>query len=283
MVIPVAAQPENRVFHSKWHQPAPQRVLRLRHRLQVPPADQTECSIPVRATAITASCRWLWATCHHRPAHTSLWIPTSCPKVGPSPSPWTPFIWPLATPKVFSGAQANYRRQTMACNAINATLRSSLSLLLQPVSSAAHPSLGRLAACLNWHWDWAWEWMRCATAGVARHAPSSVIHSCRGWRSASRRNVISQRPSAWNWPRHWVWARHRSRRGSKIAAWSTRSSCDDATLPMVSGQDKTRQVALCQRTFGQLGRSLLAFSWRKFRLKFGQIKLVTQISQNSSY
>lgn len=43
-------------------------------------------------------------------------------------------------------------------------------------------------------------------------------------------------------------------------------------------QNKTRQVALCQRTFGQLGRSLLAFSWRKFHLKFAQIKLVTQIS-----
>lgn len=242
MDIPVPAQLVIRVFHNKWHQPAPQGDLRLRLRLQVPPADQTECSIPVRGTAITASCRWLWATCHHHPAHTSRWIPTSCPKVGPSRPFQVSLVWPLATPKVFSGAQANYRRQTMACNAINVTLPcSSRSLLLQPVSSEAHPFLGRLAACLNWHWVWAWEWMRCATAGVARHAPSSVIHSCRGWRSASRRSVTSQRPNAWNWPRPWVWARHRSRRGSKIAAWSTRSSCDDATLPMVSGQDKTRQ------------------------------------------
>lgn len=49
-------------------------------------------------------------------------------------------------------------------------------------------------------------------------------------------------------------------------------------------QEKSRQDKfLCaQRTFGQLGRSLLAFSRRKFRLKFAQIKLVSKISQNSS-
>lgn len=212
---------------SKWHLRLQQHhLLHRRHHRRLRQVVRVVCFIQMLAMAIMGSCRWHWAICRHRRARTSQWIPTFCPKVRSCQ-------WPLATPETFVGksARLNYGAQ----NSVR-VMQLMWSSLLQPAFLEERPSSGRPAVCRNWPSAWAWAWMHCGIAGGARRAPCSVTRSCRVWRSVSRRSDICRRRSASSWRRRWVWARRRSRRGSRIVAWSIRSSCDDATRPMVSGQ-----------------------------------------------